>query len=187
MLSTSAIEKHINSEYKRLADTRREIAEERLNTVYSLVPEVEEIDRAIATVGVRYSSKIISGNISASELAESMEKELSELKNKRTEVLKKHGMDDSIFNVPYECEKCKDTGFVDGAKCVCYKQKMKKFMADAASGISNIPVDFENSCFKNADFSFYSINLQVLSLVLHLNPYQLVFLLDNHNIQPRLS
>lgn len=156
MLNTNAIEKHINSEYKRLSDTRREIAEERQNTVYSLVPEVEEIDRAIATVGVRYSSKIISGSVSASELAESMEKELSELKKKRTEILKKHGMDDSVFDVPYECEKCKDTGYVDGAKCVCYKQKMKKFMADAASGISNIPVDFESSCFKNADFSFYS-------------------------------
>lgn len=156
MLNNSAIEKHINSEYKRLADTRKEIAEERQNTVYTLVPEVEEIDRAIATVGVRYSSKIIGGNVSASELAESMEKELSELKKRRTEVLKNHGMDDSVFNVPYECEKCKDTGFVDGVKCVCYKQKMKKFMADAASGISNIPVDFESSCFKNCDFSFYS-------------------------------
>lgn len=156
MLSASAIEKHINSEYVHLADTRRELEQERLNTVYALVPEVEEIDRAIATVGVRYSTKIINGNISASELASSMEAELAELKRKRADALAKYGMNDDVFDVPYECPLCKDTGVIKGKKCTCYKQKIKRFMAEAASRISNIPIDFENCSFKNADFSFYS-------------------------------
>ncbi len=156
MLNINAIEKHINGEYARLAEARKEIAGERLATVYALVPEIEELDRAIATVGVRYSSRIISGDVKAEDLASAMAKELSELKEKRKKALSAHGMSEEIFHVPYECELCKDTGEADGKKCVCYKQKMGKFMADAASRISNIPVDFESSSFKNADFSFYS-------------------------------
>ena len=156
MLNTSAIEKHINSEYARMADTRKTIAEERQNTVYSLIPEIEEIDRAIATVGVRYSSKIINGSISSEELVSAMDRELSGLKEKRREALASHGMGEDVFEVPYECDICKDTGESNGERCVCYKQKMRKFMADAASRISNIPVDFGTNSFKNADFSFYS-------------------------------
>lgn len=156
MVNMSAIEKHINSEYARMADTRKEIAEERQSTVYSLIPEIEDIDRAIATVGVRYSTKIINGSMSASELAVAMEKELSELKRKRKDVLAAHNMNEDIFDVPYECDICKDTGETEGKKCVCYKQKMRKFMADAASRISSIPVDFGSNSFKNADFSYYS-------------------------------
>lgn len=155
-MNLNAIEKHINNEYARLADTRRELAEERQNTVYTLIPEVEEIDRAIATVGVRYSAKIISGSVSSADLASAMEAELSELKKRRKAALSKHGMNEDVFDVPYDCAICKDTGTADGKKCVCYKQKMKRFMAEAASRISNIPVDFENCSFKNADFSFYS-------------------------------
>ncbi len=156
MLNTGAIEKHIGNEYARLAETRKALAEERLSTVYALIPEIEEIDRAIATVGVRYSSKIINGGVPATELAAAMEAELSDLKNRRADVLAKHGMEADVFEVPYDCAICKDTGVVNGEKCACYKQKMKRFMADAASRISNIPVDFEDSSFKKADFSFYS-------------------------------
>ncbi len=168
MLNTSAIEKHINSEYARLADSRKAIAEDRQNTVYALIPEIEEIDRAIATVGVRYSAKIINGSVSADELASSMEAELSELKKRRAEALGKHGMSEDIFEVPYDCAICKDTGTIEGKKCVCYKQKMKRFMADAASRISNIPMDFENCSFRKADFSFYS---KEIDPVIGVSPY----------------
>ncbi len=159
-MSFNAIEKHIKSEYDNLVNTRKELKQERMNMVYALVPEVEEIDRAIATVGVRYSTKIINGNVSASELASSMESELAELKRKRVDVLAKYGMSEDVFDVPYECALCKDTGVINDKKCICYKQKIKRFMAEAASRISNIPIDFENCSFKNADFSFYSKDVE---------------------------
>ena len=155
-MSVNAIEKHINSQYRYLSEKRKEIAEERRNTVYSLIPEIEDIDRDIATVGLRFSAKIINGNISADEISDLMQKEIHELKLKKSELLKKHGLSIDVFDVPYECDICKDTGIIDGDKCQCYKQKIKKFMANASSKISNMPADFENINFKNADFSFYS-------------------------------
>jgi len=154
MLNMGAIERHINGEYAYLEQKRKALAEERQSTIYALIPEIEEIDRSIATVGIRFSSKIING-MSTQELADAMANELDELKRKRARVLKDHNMTEDVFNVPYECAVCKDTGEVDGEKCVCYKQKIKKFMTDAATRISNIPVDVENSSFKKVDFSFY--------------------------------
>ena len=155
-MNINAIEKHINSEYRYLLEKRKEIAEERRNTVYSLVPGIEDIDRDIATVGLRFSAKIINGGMSADEISDLMQKELNELKSKKEELLKKHGLSSDIFDVPYECDACKDTGFVNGDKCTCYKQRIKKFLAEASSKISNMPIDFENCNFRNADFSFYS-------------------------------
>ena len=156
MLNNGVIEKFINGQYRNLAEKHREQMNERQNIVYTLIPEIEDIDRDIATVGVRYSSKVLSGAVTATEIAEGMEKELNALKEKKKQLLKAHNLSEDVFNVAYECNVCKDTGYVNGEKCVCYKHRMKKFMSDAASKISNVPFDFDNNNFKNADFSFYS-------------------------------
>ena len=155
-MNNNVIEKQINSEYARMAERRKEILDERRSTIYALIPEIEDIDNQIATVGIRYSAKIINEKIPASELASAMEKELNELKSLRAKILAKHNMDENVFDVPYECEACKDTGEVNGEKCICYKNKVKDFMKNAASRISNMSVNFENVTFRDADFSFYS-------------------------------
>lgn len=156
MFNTGVIEKHITSEYARLEQIRKDLAQERQSTVYSLIPEIADIDREIATVGIRLSSRIIDGGVSSSALEDEIKSEISALKRRRADVLRVHNMSEDIFDVPYQCALCKDTGTVDGKKCICYKQKVKKFMTEAASRISNIPIDFENTGFKKVDFSFYS-------------------------------
>lgn len=156
MLTNGTIENYIADEYAAIAKRREEAAEERRTTVYTLIPEIEEIDRDIAMIGVNFSSRIINTSATAEEIAAAMEKELSSLKRKRADILKKHNMSEDVFDVPYECSVCKDTGIFQGEKCVCYKQKIKKFVMDAARSISNIPVDFESKSFRSVDFSFYS-------------------------------
>lgn len=155
MPEIKAIDRYINNEYARISRQREELAEERRRTVYSIVPEVEEIDILISTVGIRYSAKIIDGSIDSSELSSEMEKEIAVLKEKREKCLKKHGMKNDVFDVPYRCEKCKDTGYIDGKRCECCKEKIKAFILDAMTQISNIPVDFEKSSFRTVDFSYY--------------------------------
>lgn len=157
MPETKAIDRYINSEYARMAKERKEQLEERRRTVYNLVPEIEEIDAQISTVGIRYSAKIIDGSVSVNELSEAMGKELEALKKKKAECLKKHGMSVKVFDVPYNCTKCKDTGYIDGKRCACSKEKVKAFILDAAAQISKIPIDFEESSFKTADFSYYQL------------------------------
>lgn len=155
MPEIKAIDRYVNSEYANMAKRRNELIEERRRTVYNLVPEIEEIDAQISSVGIRYSAKLIDGSIDAKELSASMEKELEDLKKKRNECLKKQGMTAKVFDVPYNCAKCKDTGYINGKRCACCKEKVKAFILDAAAQISNIPIDFEANGFRTADFSFY--------------------------------
>lgn len=159
MINSSVVEKYIKSEYVAAEQRRKALLEERQSTIYTLIPEVEEVDRAISTVGIRFSADIVNGKTTVAELSDKITKELDALKQKRLEILKAHNMTEDVFNVPYECAECKDTGEINGEKCICYKKKVKKFMIDAASRISNIPVDVENCSFRKADFSFYSKEL----------------------------
>lgn len=156
MVNNGVIARYINNEYVSLQNQRKELAKERLESIYSLIPEIADIDREISTVGIRLTSRILSGDTTAKELEGEVKAELDTLKAKRAEILRAHNMSDDVFDVPYECDKCKDTGAVGSKKCICYKQKVSKFMINAASRISNIPVDFDSTSFRKVDFSYYS-------------------------------
>lgn len=156
MVNNGVIARYINNEYAALQNGRAELTRERQESIYSLIPEIADIDREISTVGIRLTARIVSGDATADELEEEIKAELDTLKKRRAEILSAHNMSEDVFEVPYQCDKCKDTGLVGNKKCICYKQKVSKFMINAASRISNIPVDFDSTSFRKVDFSYYS-------------------------------
>ncbi len=58
---------------------------------------------------------------------------------------------DSLININYDCDKCKDTGFVDGKICNCFRNMIKSREFESRSG--DLPLSFY--VFENFDFHFY--------------------------------
>lgn len=130
----------IKNEYAYIRHQNLKKYEEKKEHIYLENPELRELDH-----------KIISEYVNISK-GENDDTKLSELKTKRDKYLKQKGIIDDYLEVKYNCDKCKDTGFVDGEKCSCYiKKEIEEF--DKISGFSNL---IKSVNFERLDKTFYN-------------------------------
>ena len=76
-----------------------------------------------------------------------MQTEMSELAAARDEILKQA----SISSIMYDCDKCKDTGYINGKICDCIHNAAKALLIKELSG--QLPL--ENCRFENFDLNYY--------------------------------
>lgn len=84
--------------------------------------------------------------------ASNLESQLSKVKSEREDYLKEHNIKDDYKEIKYVCEKCKDTGYVDGHKCSCFIQKEIE-MFDNISHFRNY---IKTDNFNNLNLSYYN-------------------------------
>ena len=107
--------------------------------------EYLECGRAVSALGAKLASVALSGN---SADLEKLKTELEKLYKKRESIIEAAG----IGPIEYECEKCADTGYVNGALCECVTAAAGKLMLeDLANGSQS-----KNCTFENFDLSFYT-------------------------------
>lgn len=121
--------------------------------LYSEIPELEKVDNDINSISI-YTIKSILTQKDANA-SNKLKAELSNLKNKKLELLKKAGKSLSDLNPNFECSNCNDTGYIktdDGnVLCPCIKQKLYNIQYNN----SNI-YDLENQNFNKFKLDFYS-------------------------------
>ncbi|MDO5538941.1 MAG: ATP-binding protein [Eubacteriales bacterium] len=106
-------------EYNRKQIVHRHALEERRASVFAVLPRLEEIDREIASASTQTVRRLLAGDESA--LAES-KKQIAALSEERRIVLCSGGYPASYLEMTYDCPDCKDTGYIDGVKCHCFKK-----------------------------------------------------------------
>lgn len=84
--------------------------------------------------------------------ASNLESQLSKVKSEREDYIKEHNIKDDYKEIKYVCEKCKDTGYVDGHKCSCFIQKEIE-MFDNISHFRNY---IKTDNFNNLNLSYYN-------------------------------
>ncbi len=77
-------------------------------------------------------------------LADKLRKEREQLAKKQAENLRKTGLTEKDITLNYTCEKCKDTGFINGKPCACFNEKWKRHVF-LNSDLDPVP----NILFKN--------------------------------------
>ena len=150
MESRLAIYKKILSlmDQKRMNAQRQ--MHQRRDEVYKKVPEIEEIDRKINILGIEAAKKAALSPDNSQNANEAFQQEKTALLNRKKELLKEKGIDEDVLKIKYECEKCSDTGFVNGKMCSCFAQ----LLMDTAYNMSGVGRKYET--FENFDFSYYS-------------------------------
>lgn len=124
--------------------TRAALREEAIGRAAEENPRIADIDKMLAVLCAKIPAAAISGN--AEEL-EHIKLTVTQLNEERTALLKQAGVD---FG-EYICEKCQDTGYVDGKFCDCVKAAATELFVKELARIA--PVD---KCrFGNFDLSFY--------------------------------
>ena len=120
----NAIYKKIYDEYTTKYLVARERADARKAELHRAIPELAAIDKELSMTGLEIFSAALSGDGDYKSRLEAVRKKNEALQSKRRDILLKNGYPDDYSDVKYDCEICKDSGFVDNKMCSCMKQAL---------------------------------------------------------------
>ncbi|ADL70139.1 AAA ATPase [Thermoanaerobacterium thermosaccharolyticum DSM 571] len=139
-------------EYEMLRDKSLKEALMRRQEVYRKIPEISNIDDEIKDIGIEISKSIFLKPQKHKDLLENLRSRLNALKKKKADLLRSNGYPETYMEQKFECNICKDTGYVNNKRCKCFEQKLINLYYRQSS-IEDI-TKIEN--FSNFDYYLYS-------------------------------
>ena len=102
---------------RQLANGREQ--DRRREEIYSRLPEYMDLDEMMSS----YARSVISTGLSGGAVdMQANRNYLKELSEKKTAILTEAGFPADYLAPIYTCAACKDTGFIEGKKCECFKR-----------------------------------------------------------------
>lgn len=143
----------VREEYEEIRRHNELDLEERRENVFLEIPEIEQIDKEIKKIGLKIFALGLKSD------GDDLKIKLSDLRNeqkgllsKRTALLVENGFSPDELSERFMCDKCHDTGVVDGKDCECFKRRLilKSFEN------SNLSKQLRDQSFKTMSFDIYS-------------------------------
>lgn len=138
----------IRRKYEERQATNRRIMEERRAFVYEHVTGYKELDESVVSVSMDMGRKKLNGDDNALEELHAL---LEDLKDMKKGLLKGAGLPEDYLTPVYACPDCKDTGYINGAKCHCFCQEIINLLYQQ-SNIRDLLVD---NNFNNLSLKYY--------------------------------
>ncbi len=137
-----------NRELEEIRTANREEEALRRANAISKAPRLAEIEVELMKCGTQLLECVLNKRSNFEEIKNCIRR----LQSEKTSVLEKHGFSASFLDDIYSCEKCRDTGFVDGKRCNCLKSLILKHIGTN----SNLTEYMKNQTFENFDFSLFA-------------------------------
>ena len=131
--------------------------------LYQKDPEIQEIDRKIASLSVQQAEKLLDGDKDA---LSNLRLALHELNERKDTLIRRLGYDPDFLEPVYHCPDCKDTGYINGQKCHCFTQAA----IDLVYTQSNLRQVLEKENFSKFNMDLFSDEEEDSST--HLTPYE---------------
>ncbi len=147
-LSNTQYDEIIRTYDARQLRNKRE-QEKKLRYAYQKIPRLREIDDAIASCSVAQAKKMLGGDALA---LSDLKAQIANYRAEKQELLTRYDFPDDYFEPSYTCRDCKDTGFIDGKRCHCFRQAAINLIY-AQSNLKEILIK-EN--FSTFSFEYYS-------------------------------
>ncbi|WMM24674.1 ATP-binding protein [Tissierella sp. MB52-C2] len=144
--------KELSTEYERKRD--RQLSEQRIRkeNVYKKIPAIKRIDEDIFKAGLSMSKYIIGNPDKYMEAAEKAKEIIEKLKMEKAYLLTESNISADYMDIKYECENCKDTGYLDNSsQCNCLRQAL----VSRAYKMSNIENSLEIENFKTFNINIF--------------------------------
>ncbi len=145
----------IYSAAKKQMEIRKQTAEEELDRrrdkLFVREPYAEEIERELVRISVAAGKAVLTGADKTKELTELKNKSLA-LQKELAVILQNNGLPDNYLEPWYQCEKCGDTGNIDGRMCDCMKQLLRLTAYDELNRISPLSL----CSFESFSVEYYS-------------------------------
>jgi len=132
-------------EYSRRQLRHRYELEQHIEIAHNKIPRLEEIDQEIASLSIQKARNLLGEADTDLNLGDAIDS----LSEERVALLAMHGFSEDYLQMHYDCPQCKDTGYIDGQKCSCFKKASVELLYDQ-SNIKDI--------LKSTDFSKFSLD-----------------------------
>ncbi len=126
------------------------IREERTKEIYSKITRIAEIDKEISTLGLELTKSMLAKK-NPEEALQQFKKGAAKLNMEKYELLVENGYDPDYTDELFNCQKCKDEGFVNGKLCSCLEKIYKELVYKAA----NLPILMDEQSFDTFNLDFY--------------------------------
>ncbi len=139
-----------NRELARRREANKEEYNRRVTEVRNAFPEeYRQIETGMRHGGTALARCVLEGGVGYAKIEES----LRNLRQKRTELLKRLKRPAEYLDEIYTCEACRDTGFdQDGRRCCCLQQLVTKYSGEYA----NLTEHMKEQTFDRVDYSLFA-------------------------------
>lgn len=142
----------INDRYENAVETHNT----RLAQIRIKAPEIARLFDSLSETSVKLTQAIISGGERTSEIVEEIKNNNLLTQKKIRSLLKAFSYPENYLDIPYYCNKCKDTGTVMGQRCECFTELLKKLAVEEFNSKSKISLHN----FEEFKIDFYPVTLQ---------------------------
>ncbi|MBQ3030074.1 MAG: ATP-binding protein [Agathobacter sp.] len=127
----------------------RHLSHTRMEEAFAKIPELKTINENIASLSVEAARKKLDDDSLSYNL---LKKKIDDLKKEKNALIKSAGFSEDYFEPVYTCKNCKDTGYVNGQKCPCFKQEI----INVVYSQSNIKEILGRENFSTFSYDYYS-------------------------------
>ncbi len=141
----------IEMEYETQRMKNEQDLKRRQNAVFAQVPELEDIDSEIKSLGLKLYKIALSGDDVKEQIAELRSGQKALLEKKKA-LLLANGYPEDELSERFLCDACHDTGAIGTKSCECFKRKL----IEKAYEQSNLSAQLTHQSFDTFDMSLYS-------------------------------
>ncbi|HCT92762.1 MAG TPA: DNA replication protein DnaC [Lachnospiraceae bacterium] len=142
----------IMRKYNRIQSRHQQLLQAHQNEIRALLPRVAEINHEISDASMKKARELLTGSTSDW----SLEDTIQALAEERQALLLAHGYPADYLELSYDCALCRDTGYIGGKKCECFKRAAIELLY-AQSQLSDI---LEKENFDTFKEDFYPRELK---------------------------
>ena len=129
----------------------RQIEVQRTEELYRKLPQLKEIDQKIADVSLEVAMEMIESGHSE-RLDQEVDRRVRLLVDEKQALMKANGFPEDFLQIPYRCPDCKDTGYIQGKKCHCFRQAEINLVYHQ----SHLTKMLESGSFDDFNIDYYS-------------------------------
>jgi len=140
----------VTSDFQDAKIAQKRLLQQREIEIYEKIPEIEKIDTELRKLGFQLTKSVMAGaDVEAS--LERIREESHRLEELKSKALAEKGYPEDYLLIKYNCDICKDEGFVDGVMCKCFERKLK----EEAYKYSNLPILMDSRTFDDFNLELY--------------------------------
>ena len=142
--------KRIRAEYETKTFRAQAEADARRTELYENIPALRELDQRLSEFGLRIMKAALSNGDTAQHV-EALRAENERILQARKSLLERNGYPADYSEPRYECNVCRDTGYVGIKMCSC----MRKSLVEAGMRSSGLGALIQKQSFENFSLDYY--------------------------------
>ena len=151
MATKTQIYKEVLREYDALRTRKAAELRERKESLYARFPRLAEIEETLSMVGVSTAKLVLLHPEEREKAMTEMKQKQQVLQDERMALLAKNCLSPSLLKLEYACEKCRDTGYIEGTPCTCMRRRLMDRLYDQ----SNVRDEIKQENFDTFDLRLF--------------------------------